>query len=259
MELIVKEYQLPNEITFNAEQLKAEVQAVTDKYVGLVYTDEQIKEAKADRAKLNKLRKAINDERLRREREYMKPFNDFKAEVAEILAIIDKPIGMIDGQLKEMDEKRQEKKRYEIGQIWGESEHPEWMTLARVFDERWLNTTYGLKQIETDINETLREIAASVAIIEDLPTHKDEALDTYKRTLNLTAAIEDARRLTELDEEKARKAGEEIAAEFAEGIEKKEEPNDGATWLRFAARLTIQQALELKEFFNSRDIEFKAI
>ena len=44
-------------------------------------SDEKIKEAKADKANLNKLKKALNEERIRREREYMEPFNDFKAKV----------------------------------------------------------------------------------------------------------------------------------------------------------------------------------
>ena len=34
---------------------------------------------------------------------------------------------------------------------------------------------------------------------------------------------------------------------------------NNAQWISFSARLTVGQALELKEFFDSRNIEFKAI
>ncbi|WNV59438.1 DUF1351 domain-containing protein [Oscillospiraceae bacterium NTUH-002-81] len=73
MELRVEEYQLPQKISFNFEELKAELQEKTQHYETMVYTDDQIKEAKADRANLNRLKKALNDERIRREKEYLAP------------------------------------------------------------------------------------------------------------------------------------------------------------------------------------------
>lgn len=96
MELRVNEVQLPEQITFNYEELKEEIAGKVSHYETLVYTDDQIKEAKADRADLNKFKKALNDERIRREREYMQPFQDFKDKIDEIIAIIDKPIMLID-------------------------------------------------------------------------------------------------------------------------------------------------------------------
>lgn len=88
MELKVNEYQLPEQILFNYEELKAELTEKVQHYETLVYTDDQIKEAKADRATLNKLKKALSDERIRREREYMQPFNEFKSRINEILALL---------------------------------------------------------------------------------------------------------------------------------------------------------------------------
>ena len=64
MELKVNEYQLPEQILFNYEELKAELTEKVQHYETLVYTDDQIKEAKADRATLNKLKKALSDERI---------------------------------------------------------------------------------------------------------------------------------------------------------------------------------------------------
>ena len=81
MELKVNEVALPEKITFNYEELKEELQEKAHTYEVIVYDEEQIKEAKADRAKLNNLKKTLNDERIRREKEYMIPFNDFKAKI----------------------------------------------------------------------------------------------------------------------------------------------------------------------------------
>lgn len=57
MELKIKDYQLPSAILFNFEELKAEITERARVYETLVYTDDKIKEAKADKANLNKLKK----------------------------------------------------------------------------------------------------------------------------------------------------------------------------------------------------------
>lgn len=67
MELKVNEVSIPEKIEFNYEQLKAELTEKVSLYETMVYTDDQIKQAKADKANLNKLKKALNDERIRRE------------------------------------------------------------------------------------------------------------------------------------------------------------------------------------------------
>lgn len=92
MELKMNDYQLPEKISFNFDELKQELTEKVSMYETLVYTDDQIKEAKADKAQLNKLKKALNDERIRLEKEYMQPFNSFKSQVNEIVSIIDKPV-----------------------------------------------------------------------------------------------------------------------------------------------------------------------
>ena len=81
MELKIEKYNKPQAIEFNFEELKQELAEKVKMYETLVYTDDQIKEAKADRASLNKLKTALNDERLRLEREYMQPFNEFKEKI----------------------------------------------------------------------------------------------------------------------------------------------------------------------------------
>ena len=67
MELRINEVSVPEQLTFNYEELKQELMEKVSMYETLVYTDEQIKQAKVDKANLNKLKKALNDERIKRE------------------------------------------------------------------------------------------------------------------------------------------------------------------------------------------------
>lgn len=151
MELKVNEYQLPEQILFNYEELKAELTEKVQHYETLVYTDDQIKEAKADRATLNKLKKALSDERIRREREYMQPFNEFKSRINEIISIIDKPVAVIDKQIKEYEDTKKQEKLEEIKKLWSEMEAPDGMTLDKVFNDRMLNSSFNWsrKQMES--------------------------------------------------------------------------------------------------------------
>lgn len=268
MELRVNEITIPEGIEFNYEELKKELTKKVQFYETLVYTEDQLKEAKTDRASLNKLKKALNDERIRREKEYLKPFAEFKEKITELIGIIDKPIQMIDEQVKDFEEKRKQEKRYEIGQVWQETEHPEWLVLTKIFDDRWLNTSYSMKQVKEDIDEILARISEDTKTIEELPEYSIEAADIYKRTLSLSVAISEGKRLAELYKqkeekkaqearEKAQKTGEELAKGYGEGL--RDKADEVAVWINFTARLTVPQAEELRDFFNARHIEFKPL
>lgn len=296
MELKVNEVIIPERIDFNFEELKTELSEQVEKYRNLVYTDDQVKECKADKASLNRLKKALNDERIRRKKEYLKPFEEFEGKVNEIIKIIDEPLQLIDKQVKEFEEKKKADKRIEIGAFWETTEHPEWMTLARIFDERWLNATYTMKQIQADINGWINRINAEIETLQQLEDFSFEAIETYKRSLDLNQAIAEGKRLSDIQkrkEEEARrkaelleaqkkmeeetrweemqKTGSELAEGFSEGLkeeteeidakaEKAEETAQSASmWINFSALLTVDQALKLKEFFNENNIQFKKI
>lgn len=59
MELKVNEVSIPEQITFNYDELKRDLIDKVSTYETLVYTDDQIKQAKADKANLNKLKKPL--------------------------------------------------------------------------------------------------------------------------------------------------------------------------------------------------------
>lgn len=283
MELKINEIMIPERIDFNFEELKTELSEQVEKYKNLVYTDDQIKECKADKANLNRLKKALNDERIRRKKEYLKPFEEFEGKVNEIIKIIDEPLQLIDKQVKEFEEKKKADKRIEIGAFWETTEHPEWMTLARIFDERWLNATYTMKQIQADINGWINRINSELETLEQLDSFSFEAIDVYKRSLDMNQAIAEGKRLSDIQkrkEEEARRKAELLEAQKqaeqaqiqateapkqeageidAEAKKAEETTQSASMWLNFSALLTVEQALKLKQFFNENNIQFKKI
>ena len=275
MELKVKEVQLPEAITFNYEELKQGLTKKAGFYSNLVFTSEQLPEAKAERAKLNKLKKALNDERIRQEKEYMKPFLKFKSQINEIINIIDEPVKAIDSQISNFEEAQKADKLEKIKAFWESTEHPEWLQCNRIFDQRWLNATFSMKKVQEAITERLEQIKADLATLEALPEFSFEAVECYADTLDINRAIHEGQRLADIQKrkmeaeaEKAKKQ-EEAGTQTATVIATVETPDGkkipmGAVdveipkkyWMKFEALLSVEDATALKQFFEDRSIEF---
>lgn len=278
---------LPEQIEFNYQELKNEISAKASEYANIVYTDDTIKEAKADKAALNKLKKALNDERIRQEKEYMKPFNDFKAKVNELISIIDQPVNVIDSQIKEYDKIKEAEKEAKINELWDNLEKPDWVRLAAIWNPKWKNTTFSLNKIEDEIKSRIDAINADVKTLEQLPAFSFEALSVYKASLDLNKSLAEGQRMAEVQrqkEEAERLAEQRRAEEMAKQAEAKPEPpiiealheaqeeqreetvpaaekpiENPAEWVNFSALLTYENALKLKAFFEENNISFKKI
>lgn len=298
MELRVNEVAIPEKIDFNYEELKAELISKVSFYETLVYTDDQIKDAKADKANLNKLKKALNDERIRKEKEYMQPFNVFKAQINEIIGIIDKPIAVIDEQVKAYDEKRKAEKQKAIEELFATIGFQNFVTLEKIWDPKWLNASVSMKSIEDQMKSKMYEIGNGVLTLSQLPEFGFEATEVFKETLDINKAISEAKRMSEIAKAKAeaearRKAAEEArkAAEEARKAEEERKAQEKAAEeqraamakamtppedvqptpvqesqpepqkmvVKFEVELTTEDATALREFFQSRNITFRAI
>ncbi len=288
MELRINDYQLPAPITFNYEELRQGVIEKTAMYTNLVYTDEQIKEAKTDKASLNKLKKALNDERIRLEREYMQPFNDTKAKFNELIALIDEPVKAIDSQVKAYEDKQKEEKLEKIKEYLVEHNTHEFLTYDMIADPKWLNASTSMKSIQEAIDAKLEQITNDRNTLQNLPEFGFEAAEVYKTTLDINKALNEGKRLSEIAKAKAaheaemKARAEEQARLAAEAEAKKAEQIEGQVeftdtksfdenvlkptqeapakqWVRFQAFMTEEQARELKQFFNDRQIEFKPV
>lgn len=291
MELRVNEVAIPEKIDFNYEELKAELTSKVSFYETLVYTDDQIKDAKADKANLNKLKKALNDERIRREKEYMQPFNVFKAQINEIIGIIDKPIAVIDEQVKAYDEKRKAEKQKAIEELFATIGFQNFVTLEKIWDPKWLNASTSMKSIEDQMRSRMYEIGNDVLTLHNLPELGFEATEVYKQTLDINVAVSEAKKMVEVAKKKAEAKAREKAAEEARKAEEERKAQERAAEeqraamaqamtppedaqpapveesqpepqkmvVKFEVELTTEDATALREFFQSRNITFRAI
>ena len=247
MELRVNDVAIPEKISFNYEELKAELTEKVAFYETLVYTDDQVKDAKADRATLNKLKKTLNDERIRREKEYMQPFNEFKAHVNEIIGIIDKPIAVIDKRVKEFEDQKKANKQKDIEELFASIGFQSFVTLDKIQDPKWLNASVSMKSIEEQMRARMYQIGDDVFTLSQLPEFGFEATEVYKQTLDINKAIKEEQTVPH-----------EQAVTPQEPVQSADSTQERMV-VRFEVLLTTEDAYALKEFFKSRSIEFKAI
>lgn len=282
MELKINQIALPEKVTFNDEEIETALSTKLEELRTVVYTDDQIKDAKAERAKWNSLKKALNDEKIRIKKEFMTPIEDFEKKIRHFCDMIDDTVGLIDKQVKDYESRKREEKADMISEIWSGVEHPDWLDLGDIYNDKWLNVTYKLEQIEDELKDKAAKVEEDLKTIEALPEFGFEAKEEYKRTLDLAGAIREGQRLAEIqkrkEEEEKRKAEEKErqealrkAAAEAKEAAAEEQPDSSelsnrsdnrvplSQWVRFEAYMTTEQAVELRDWMRAHRITIRRI
>lgn len=283
MELRINTWKSPEVIDFNFEELKEEITNKSALYKNMVYTDETIKDAKSDRALLNKFKTALEDKRKEVKKQCLEPYNQFEKQIKELVAIIDEPVKLIGEQITEFEDREKAEKHEQIIELFNKAGFQSFVTLEQIYDPKWLNKSVSLKSIEEELTNTVYRIGHDVTTINSLKEYSFEALEHYKKTLDLAGAIAEGQRLADIQKRKLEheaevKAREELAKKQAEEKAKaeaeamvpeeleevsQEEPQQAVEvkrqWIKFVALLSKDDALALKEFCDKRGIEIKSV
>ena len=236
-------------VVWNYDSLKADLTTALADYENRVYTEDTIDEAKADKAKLNKLKKAINDERISREKEYMQPFNEFKAQAKELCDLIDTASSGIGKQIDGFEEKRVAEKMGSIRNTFNEiaSLYPiNFITLEKILNDKWLNKGTSDKAIAKEITDVFEKAVKDLEVIRKMPRYAFEAEEAYKTCLDLNKALADGERAAEIQ---ARK-GQETQASAETEI---------AVEMSFKCKITKTQAQALVDFCKANGITIQRI
>lgn len=235
LRLVISPLQKMEAIKFNYEELKGGLTASLEKYQNLVYTPENIKEAKDDRATLNALKKSLNDEKIKIKKEFMVPYDDFEAKIKELIELVDKPASEIDKQVKVFEEQEKAKKRETIKTIYSENigAYAELISLEKLYDPRWENKTYKETDITKEIQDVVKKADSDLKVIMDLKSEFEfQIKDTYFKTLDLGQALIENQRLEkqkELQEQLAKPQTTEVKVDSVNSIDV-----DAADAMRYA-------------------------
>ena len=170
MELQVSEIQALEPVKFNYEELKAAITEKANTYKNLVYTEENIATAKSDRVMLNKVSKAINEEKKRIKNALLEPYTDFEAKCKELMEIIDSASTSIDAQIKDFESIEKNTKLQDILMYWIEKsgEYAELVNVDKLVQEQWLNKTYSMSKIQDEIDHIIVRIRTDFSVLENV-------------------------------------------------------------------------------------------
>lgn len=247
-------------IEWNKEELEAAVKAKVDSYKGIVYTEETLKSAKADRAELNNLLKAIEDRRKKVKEIINQPYSDFEKELKSVTALIKRQTEEIGKQIDSFEDKQKEEKKQKIQDAYNSAigDLKEILPFTKVFDTRYLNKTYKLNTAISEVKAKIEQVKTDLSTIESVcGKYALNAKDVYVRTLDLSKALAEEKRLKELEEkleaekirkqkeEEERKKAEEQHRIESERLRKEEEERRAAEAARAAEQVETQQREEI--------------
>lgn len=200
LQLSVKEQTLGT-LKTNAEQIRDLVKSAASQYKAENYNEENVDVAKADKTKLNKAKKALNDERIKLEKAFNAPFEEFKAIVKETVGYIDEAVSQIDIVIKDVDEKAKKQKREDCEKVAEKCGLEEvGIKLDKIWNDKWLNKGTSLKAVEKEINERIAQFKTDLETLKSFAEDYDALVVRYKENLNLNETVAYANQLKEARE-----------------------------------------------------------
>lgn len=255
---------------WNRNEVAEAVSAKLADYENVVYTPETIGTAKADRAELNKLAKAIEDERKRVKALYNAPYQSFEKEVKEITGMIEKAVSAIDTQVKTFEAQARAEKEKEVRKMYAAFNFYG-VPYEVIASDKWLLASTSISTIGKEIDAIAEGIEADMTVLRSLPEYQFEAIEKYKETANLAAAMQEVNRLKDVAARKAAYTAPAVAAEPQETHQPQEITytedgmpdfsaiGDNRSTVIFRTKVTPDDKAAICEFLRSIGVEYEII
>lgn len=255
-------------IEWNFEELKNEITVASEEYAVSVYTDDAIKAAKADRAKLNKFVDAMEAKRKELKKKVMVPYEQFEKEEKELVAIVQRAIDNIDTQVKDYERRQREEKTAKIREFYDDNIHDieKYLPFERVFKPEYANASTTMKSVKEDILEMIQKVDEGLAILNEVDSpYAGDMKEVFLRTYDIGQAIVERNRLEaaeqkrkEYEAERAKAKAEQEARRKAEAQavmaagkkqeEKTAEPESQQTAVPVPAVEIVEESIHVLDF-----------
>lgn len=178
----------------NAIELKAKIQNELQNYTVDKYIDNP-DAAKSDKALLNKVKDSIAAKRKEVTKAWNQPLDDFLMEMKSLENDVADASNKINEIVKAADNQEKELKRNQIEQYWKTLDFT-LVTLDRIFNPKWLNKTFQLKDIMLEIESIIEKITTELSTIRSMSGEDNEILQSfYLETLDLNATLQKGNQL----------------------------------------------------------------
>lgn len=203
-ELVQVKIQVPAipEPTGNLDEVQANIDTLLASYTGRVYTAEEIKSAKDDRAQVNKWDKQLAEAAKAIKDKYLEKVDPLLDRIAEMRGQVKQVSAAIDHQVKAVEEAEREEKRKALEQIyqdWAGSDLAPIVPFDSLLDRRWLNKTVPISTASRELRKLLEQRREELHIIRETCGDDAEAcIAEYTRAFRLNDALREYQRRKDL-------------------------------------------------------------
>ena len=215
----MNEYQLAvfenTDITaWDFDTIRASLRRGLDTYAGMVYTDDSIKDAKNDRAALNKVKKAIEEARKAYKARCLAPYEALEPRIKELVDMVEQQRLLIDDTVKNYENRQKEEKEREIRSYYDRKAvilgNMADVLYPKLFDKKWVSASASRAKYEESILDAINRAQVDLDAIRAM---KSPFADTLFKVYAETQSMEKVRE----------KNAEYAAAASGAGLKTKEE------------------------------------
>lgn len=198
------------EIESNMKEVKGYVENLNNYYKNITFTEETIKEAKEEKAKINKFKNEVANYRKNIVAEYNKPIKIFEDTSKETEKILTETYNTINSQVTNYEDIEKQKKEQEIKDYFEEYKVANNIDFVN-YEQAKINVTLtaSVKKLKEQAKAFIDEIIDDLKLIETQEC-KDEILVEYKQNLNVSRAIQEVANRHKLLEEERKKQEQKI-------------------------------------------------
>lgn len=198
------------EIESNMKEVKGYVENLNNYYKNITFTEETIKEAKEEKAKINKFKSEVANYRKNIVAEYNKPIKIFEDTSKETEKILTETYNTINSQVTNYEDIEKQRKEQEIKEYFEEYKVANNIDFVN-YGQANINVTLtvSVKKLKEQAKAFIDEIIDDLKLIETQEC-KDEILVEYKQNLNVSRAIQEVANRHKLLEEERKRQEEKI-------------------------------------------------
>lgn len=180
----------------NFDELKEYLQQNLERYTNIVYSEENLKGAKSDKASLSKLKRALDERRKEIKKVYMAPYQQIEAQIKELIAMIDVPLSQIDAFVKQVEQDEKTRQRLTIRGFYDEVSAPlgemadALFNSPAFFESKWENKSTSVKVWQDAIREKVEKASSGIRTIQAAGgAHTAPLIARFMETLDIDDAI----------------------------------------------------------------------
>ena len=195
-------------INANFDEVKEALTEMLAPYKAQVVTEETIREAKNDKAKINKVIKNLESYRKSVKNSVLQPYTLFEEKCKALTGMCKEAVDNIDSQIKVFDDREKEQKISALNTYFyaQPNEFPEYATWDAVYKKAWENKSYRASDARADIDNFIRQTALDVKVLMTINQKwQSYLLAEYKANHDLNACLAINERYKKAEEEEAKR------------------------------------------------------